>query len=96
MVADALIGAYGVHHDCDQPGNAEVMAGITSRGGNVLENLAAAGAVPPEFVLPAGLALLSVLAERTTVPAQRHARSHRPANDPTTPDLAPTVTFARS
>jgi hypothetical protein len=34
-----------------------------SRGGNVLENFAAAGAVPPAGILPAGLAVLSVLAE---------------------------------
>ncbi len=61
IVADALIGAFAAFHDCDQPDNAAVMARITSRGGNVLENLAAAGAVPPEFVLPAGLAVLSVL-----------------------------------
>ncbi len=61
VAADALIGAFAVHYDCDQPGNAAVIARITSRGGNVLENLAAAGAVPPAGVLPAGLAVLSVL-----------------------------------
>ncbi len=48
VAADALIGAFAVHYDCDQFDNAAVMARITSRGGNVLENLAAAGAVPPE------------------------------------------------
>jgi hypothetical protein len=42
VAADALIGAFAVHYDCDQPGNAAVMARITSRGGNVLENLAMA------------------------------------------------------
>ena len=62
VAADALIGAFAVHYDCHQPGNAEVMARITSRGGNVLENLAA-GAVPPAGILPAGLAVLSVLNE---------------------------------
>jgi hypothetical protein len=63
VAADALIGAFAVHYDCDQPDNAEVMARVTSRGGNVLENLAAVGAVPPAGVLPVGLAVLSVLAE---------------------------------
>jgi hypothetical protein len=63
VAADALIGAFAVHYDCDQPGNAAVMARITSRGGNVLENLATLGAVPPAGVLPVGLAVLSVLAE---------------------------------
>lgn len=63
VAADALIGAFAVHYDCDQPGNTEVMARITSRGGNALENLAAVGAAPPAGILPAGLAVLSVLAE---------------------------------
>ncbi len=63
VAADALIGAFAVHYDCGQPDNVAVMARITSRGGNVLENLAAAGAVPPAGILPAGLAVLSVLAE---------------------------------
>ena len=63
VAADALIGAFAVHYDCDQPDNAAVMARVTSRGGNVLENLAAAGAVPSAGILPAGLAVLSVLAE---------------------------------
>ena len=63
VAADALIGAFAVHYDCGQPDNAAVMARITSRGGNVLENLAAAGAVPPAGILPAGLAVLSVLAK---------------------------------
>ena len=61
--ADALIGAFAVHYDCDQPDNAAVMARITSGGGNVLENLAAAGAVPPRDVLPVGLTILSALAQ---------------------------------
>ena len=47
----------------DEPDHAEVMARITSRRGNVLENLAVVGAVPPAGVLPVGLAVLSVLAE---------------------------------
>ena len=63
VAADALIGAFAVHYDCGQPDNAAVMAHITSRGGNVLENLAAAGAMPPAGILPAGLAVLSVLAK---------------------------------
>jgi hypothetical protein len=62
VAADALIGAFAVHHDCDQPGNAEVMERTTSCG-DVLGDLATAGIVPPEFVLPVGLILLSVLAD---------------------------------
>ncbi len=63
VAAEALLGAFAVEYDCDQSENAEVMARIISRGGNVLENLAADGAVPPAGVLPVGLAMLSVLAE---------------------------------
>ena len=37
------------------------MAHITSRGGDVLENLAAAGAVPSAGVLPVGLSVLAEL-----------------------------------
>ncbi len=48
VAGDALIGAFAVHYDCGQPDNAAVMARITSRGGNVLENLVAAGAVHAE------------------------------------------------
>lgn len=63
LAADALIGAFAVEFDCGQPENAEVMAGIKSHGGNALENLVTNGGVPPAGVLPAGLAILSVLAE---------------------------------
>jgi hypothetical protein len=62
VAADALIGAFAVHHDCDQPGNAEVKERTTSCG-DVLGDLAAAGAVPTELVLPVGLTMLSVLAD---------------------------------
>ncbi len=60
--ADALIAAFSTEYRCDQPGDADVLDRIKHRGGNALENLVAAGAVPPADVLPAGLTLLSALA----------------------------------
>jgi hypothetical protein len=62
--ANALIGAYAVHNNCDQPGNAEAMERICAIScGDVLGDLAAAGAVPTELLLPVGLTMLSVLAD---------------------------------
>jgi hypothetical protein len=44
------------------PDDAEVLQRIGHRGGNALENLVAAGHMPPRDVLPVGLTLLSALA----------------------------------
>jgi len=63
VVADALIGAFAEHYRCELPGDTEVLQRIGRPGGNVLENLVAAGAVKPADVVPVGLAVLSALAE---------------------------------
>ncbi len=63
VAADALIGAFAEHYRCEQPGDAEVLRRIGYPGSNALENLVAVGAVPPGDVLPAGLMILSVLAQ---------------------------------
>jgi hypothetical protein len=62
VAADALIGAFATEYRCEQPGDAEVLERIGHRGGDALENLVAAGAVPPRDVLPVGLTILSALA----------------------------------
>jgi len=62
VAADALVGAFSTKYRCEQPGDAEVLGRIGHRGGDALENLVAAGAVPPRDVLPAGLTILSALA----------------------------------
>ena len=61
--ADALIAALATEYRCEQPGDAEVLQRIKHRGGNALENLIHAGAVPPADILPVGLRLLSALAQ---------------------------------
>jgi hypothetical protein len=63
VAADALIGAFAAHYRCEQPGDAEVLERIGHPGGNALENLVRAGAVPPIDVLRVGLTLLSALAQ---------------------------------
>lgn len=63
-VADALIGAFARHYQCEGPGDAELLDRIGHEvSGNPLEVLVAAKAVPPRDVLRAGLAVLSVLTE---------------------------------
>jgi hypothetical protein len=62
VVADALIGAFATEYRCEQPGDDEVLERIKRHGGDALENLATAGAVPPGDILPVGLAILSALA----------------------------------
>lgn len=62
VAADALIGAFATEYRCKLPGDAEVLKRIGHPGGNALENLVAAGAVPPSDVLPVGLTMLSALA----------------------------------
>jgi hypothetical protein len=63
VAADALIGAFAHHYRCEQPGDDEALQRIKYRGGDALENLATAGAVPPSDVLPVGLTILSALAQ---------------------------------
>jgi hypothetical protein len=63
FVADALIGAFARHYRPEQPGDAEVLERVGHYGGSALENLVAAGAVPPGDILPVGLTLLSALAQ---------------------------------
>jgi hypothetical protein len=61
--ADALIAAFATEYRCELPGDAEVLERIKYHGGDALENLVAAGAVPPAGILPVGLSLLSALAQ---------------------------------
>jgi hypothetical protein len=63
VAADALIGAFATEYRCELPGDAELLERIGHPGGDALENLAAAGAVPPTEVLPVGLSILSALAQ---------------------------------
>jgi hypothetical protein len=63
VAADALIGAYAEHHGGERPGDAELLERIGPDEADALTSLVRAGAVPPANVLPAGLALLSVLAQ---------------------------------
>ena len=63
VAADALIGALAQEYLCEQPGDAEVLQRIGYPGGNALENLLAAGAVPPGDLLPVALMMLSALAQ---------------------------------
>ena len=61
-VADALLGALSRHHQCEQPGDAEILDRIgRDVPGNALEHLVATGVVPFGDVLRVGLSLLSVL-----------------------------------
>jgi hypothetical protein len=63
VVADALIGAFATHYRCEQPGDAVVLERLgRPDGGEALENLVAAGTVPPGDVLRVGLTALSALA----------------------------------
>jgi len=61
--ADALIGAFARHYQCELPGDAELLKLIGDVQGDALVNLVRAGAVPPRDILPVGLRLLSALAQ---------------------------------
>ena len=63
VAADALLGAFSTEYRCEQPGDDEVLKRIGKYSGDALENLATAGAVPPNEVLPVGLRILSALAQ---------------------------------
>lgn len=59
----ALIGAFAADYQIEQPEDIEVLKRIGRSGSNALENLIAAGAVPPGDILPVGLVMLSALAQ---------------------------------
>jgi hypothetical protein len=86
VAADALIGAFATDYRCELPDDAEVLERIGHPGGNALENLVAAGAVPPSDLLPAGLMILSALAQlcQSDSPSILHRSTRRP-NGPTSP-----------
>jgi hypothetical protein len=63
VAAGALVGAFSTQSRREQPGDGEVLGRIGSYSGDALENLAAAGAVPPSDVLRVGLMILSALAQ---------------------------------
>ena len=62
VIADALIGAFAHHYQCEFPGDAELLQRIGREAGDALENLVASGAIPPADALPVGLRILSALA----------------------------------
>ena len=63
VAAGALVGAFSTEYRCEQPGDDEVLGRIKGYGGDALENLAAAAAVPPSELLPVGLTILSALTQ---------------------------------
>jgi hypothetical protein len=63
VAADALVGAFSTEYRCEQPGDDEVLGRVRSYGGDALENLPTADAVPPSDVLRVGLTILSALAQ---------------------------------
>jgi len=62
VAADALIAAFAEEYRRELPGDAEVLERIGYPGGNALETLAAAGAMPPGDTLRVGLMILAALA----------------------------------
>jgi hypothetical protein len=62
VLADTLIGTFATHYRLEQPADLDELNRIGHLGGNALEVLVTAGAVPPGDVLRAGLSVLSVLA----------------------------------
>lgn len=63
VIADALVGAFAHHYRCELAVDAELLQRIGHPPGDALEILVASGAVPPGDALPAGLMILSALAE---------------------------------
>jgi len=62
VLADTLIGTFATHYRLEQPADLDELKRIGHLGGNALEVLVTAGAVPPGDVLRVGLTVLSVLA----------------------------------
>ena len=62
VLADTLIGTFATHYRLEQPADLDELKRIGHLGGNALEVLVTAGAVPPGDVLRVGLSVLSVLA----------------------------------
>ena len=61
VATDALFGALAADYRFEEPDDLAVLERIEYPGGNVLETLVTAGAVPSADVLPTGLAMLSAL-----------------------------------
>ena len=64
VIADALIRAFAHHHQCEMPGDAQVLERLGDLGsGDPLADLVAARLVTPRESVRVGLTALSVLAE---------------------------------
>jgi hypothetical protein len=61
IAADALIGAFPYHFECEYPGDAELLERLADFHGDVIVNLVRPGAVKPADALQVGLRLLSAL-----------------------------------
>lgn len=64
VIADALVRAFAYHHQCEMPGDAQVLERLGGPGsGDPLADLVAAGLVTPHDSVRVALTVLSVLAE---------------------------------
>jgi hypothetical protein len=64
VIADALVRAFAYHHQCEMPGDAQVLERLGDLGsGDPLADLVAAGLVTPGDSVRVALTVLSVLAE---------------------------------
>jgi hypothetical protein len=64
VIADALVRAFAHHHQCEMPGDAQVLERLGDLGtGDPLADLVAARLVTPRDSVRVGLTVLSVLAE---------------------------------
>jgi hypothetical protein len=64
VMADALVRAFAHHHQCEMPGDAQVLERLGGLGsGDPLADLVAARLVTPRDSVRVGLTVLSVLAE---------------------------------
>jgi hypothetical protein len=62
VIADALVRAFAHHHQCEMPGDAQVLERLGDLGsGDPLEDLVAAGLVTPHDSVRVGLTALSAL-----------------------------------
>ena len=62
IAADALIGAFPNHFECEHPCDAELLERLADFHGDAIVNLVRPGAVKPADALQVGLRLLSALA----------------------------------